>query len=205
MRPLRPLILIVGILIVAAGVILAVVPLVPDTSKSVSANSPATFHLGFRVPVLPSEPVAASWTSSASVTIVLRTCASINSSATTIWGQCTGGSNVTMTGTSGSTTTSIPPGGYLWVALVGPAAPGANHTASLALSTSSPSGALGLWAFGGLLVALGALFLYRKRKRIRAAEASRLAALSTPLGAPPPIDPPGSSPADESTSSGPRS
>jgi len=164
MRSTRPLVLIVGILIVISGVVLVAVPLFPDTTKTVTPEVPADFHISGRVPVLPGEPVSASWSSTVAVTVVLRTCRSIDAAASSIWGQCTGGSNLTRTGSSGFVWTTVPVGSYLWVALLNPTGTTGNVSASVALTTASPSDALGLWLFGGLIVVLGVLLVRRKKR-----------------------------------------
>ena len=180
MRSTRHLVLIVGILVVISGVVLASVPLFPDTTKTVTAAMPVNFHISSRVPVLPSEPVSVSWSSADAVTVVLRTCSSIDANASAIWGQCTGGSNVTRTGASGFVWTTVPLGAYLWVAVFLPGGATSNVSASVALTTTSPSGALGLWAFGGLVVILGAL-LVRRKKRARTAELPLVPSLVNPV------------------------
>ncbi|MGI0129885.1 MAG: hypothetical protein ACREEC_07025, partial [Thermoplasmata archaeon] len=147
---MRPVILIVGIIIIIAGVVLLTVPLTQSGTKTIDATTPAHFHVTERVPVESSQPVTATWSSSSSVTLVIRTCSSINLSAPQ-WAQCTGGSNLTETGSSGSASTSVPVGGYLWVVLLVPAGAG-NLSATVSVTTTLSTEALGLFGLGALVI-----------------------------------------------------
>ena len=175
---MRPLIVVIGIVLIIVGVVLLEVPFVAHGTKTVTETTPATFHVGEEVPIL-QEPISASWTSATSVTIVARTCSSLDSSASSIWGQCTGGSNQTVTGKSGSFSPSVPIGGYLWVVLVPTGIGPANASASVGISTSLPSGALGLWGLGGIIVIAGVL-LHRRKRAVPPEEGPPAAALQTP-------------------------
>jgi hypothetical protein len=175
---MRPVILLVGIIIIVAGVVLLEVPFLQSSAKTVTATTPAHFHVTERVQVLASQPVSVSWSSNTSVTLVLRTCSSINLSANT-WGQCTGGSNLTETGTSGSVATNVPVGGYLWAVVLPTGGAGTNRSASVSVATGLPTEALGLWGLGGLIVIVG-LLLRGRKKPVSAVEPSPAAAPATP-------------------------
>ena len=160
---MRPVILIIGILVIIAGVVIAEVPFDQSGSKTITPTSPIAFHISQHVAVVPNEPVVLSWSSSAPVTVAIQTCSSINSNAPSIWSQCTGGSNQTQTGTSGSWSTSLPAGGgYLWIGIITTAGSGTSPTVSTSVKTSVPTGALGLWVIGALIVVAGVLLRRRK-------------------------------------------
>lgn len=201
---MRPVVLIVGILVIIAGVVLAEVPFDQSGSKTVTAASPGHFHISQHVPVVPSEPVSLSWSSSTPVTVAILSCSSINLNASSIWAECTGGSNQTQTGTSGTVSTTVPSsGGYLWVGLITTAGSGASPTVSASIKTPIPSGALALWVVGALIVVVGVLLRGRKRRAPSAgvpAPAAGEAPAEVPSGAPPPAAPPPrppSAPAEE--------
>jgi hypothetical protein len=160
---MRPVILLVGIVVIIAGVVLLEVPLSQSASKTVTTTAPAHFHYTERVPVLSSAPVAIGWSSNTSVTLVLRTCSSINLTASPIWSQCTGGANLTETGTSGSVSTTVPVGGYVWAVLLAPSGGGANLAASVHVTTPYTTEAVGLWALGAIIVIAGILLRHRKK------------------------------------------
>ncbi len=161
---MRPLIVLIGIVIVIGGVVLAVVPVDPVTSKDITASSPSHYHISERVPVLPSEPVSLSWSSNVSTTVILLTCSSIYLNASSVWAQCTGGSNQSETGTSGSWSLSVPTGGqYLWFGVIAGSGALSNPAVTVSIKTAVPTGALGLWIIGALIVLVG-LFLRGRKK-----------------------------------------
>jgi hypothetical protein len=161
---MRPLILIVGIIIIIGGVVLLEEPLSQSGSKTITPTTPAHFHITERVPIQSSQPVTLSWSSNTSVNLVLLTCSSINTSAPE-WMQCAGGSNLTETGSSGSATTNVPVGGYLWVVVLGPS----TESASVHVTTTLSTEAIGLFGLGALVVIVG-LLLRRGKKPVAAAE-----------------------------------
>lgn len=161
---MRVVVLIVGILVVAVGFVPLEVVFDTHSTKTTSVTTPVDFKIYERYYVLANEPATASWTSSTHVTLVARTCSSIDLTQANIWAQCTGGSNVSASGTSGTISTLAPVKGYLWVGILSPAGSTANNTASVTLTTDYQTIAIGLWGIGGILVLAGAL-LPRGRKR----------------------------------------
>ena len=130
-----------------------------------TATTPAHFHFTERVQVQSSERVSVSWTSNVSVTLVMSTCSSLDASAPSLWGQCTGGANFTETGSSGSVATTAPVGGYLWVVLLEPTNPGANLSAAVSVTTPFTTEALGTLGLGGVVVVVAVLL--RRGKKVR--------------------------------------
>jgi hypothetical protein len=194
---MRPLILIVGIIIIIGGVVLLEEPLSQSGSKTITPTTPAHFHITERVPIQSSQPVTLSWSSNTSVNLIVLTCSSINTSAPE-WMQCTGGSNLTETGSSGSATTNVPVGGYLWVVVLG----SSTESASVHVTTTLSTEAIGLFGLGAIVVIVG-LLLRRGKKPVAAAEApetsppapARAEVQPSPAAPPPtPAESPGEAP-----------
>jgi hypothetical protein len=161
---MRLIIVIVGIIVVIAGVVLWVVPLTQSGSKTINESTPAHFHVTEHVQLQSTQAVSASWSASASVSVVILTCSSINLNASSIWQQCTGGSNHTETGSSGSVSIGVPVGGYLWIGIVAGGSAGTNPSASVYVTTTLSDEAIGLWGLGALVAIIG-LLLRRGKPR----------------------------------------
>lgn len=161
---MRPLLLILGIVILIPGLVLLLVPLVPHPAKDVTTTTLFSYHATERVPLLSSLPVAVSWTSSTPVTVRLYVCPTFSPGATNISILCPNANFQTESGTSGGTTVSIPNNGGVAVTLA-PGSP-AGSTVSVTLKATSPTVGLGLVGLGAVVVVVS--FLFKRRPAVPA-------------------------------------
>ena len=181
---MRPVVLIVGVLIVASGIVPLTVPLYSHFTKTVSVTTPQNWFIRERFSMLADDSATAKWSSNSSVTLIVRTCSSIDASASSIWGQCTGGSNVTVVGSSGTVTRSVPVRGYLWIVVQAPVGSTVNQSATVSVTSTYQEAAIGLFGLGGVIVVVGVLL--RGRKRMPRVASTPVAPAGTAGVAPPP-------------------
>lgn len=143
---------ILGIALILAGIVLAAVPLLSHTGKTITPGIPFTYHVSETVPILSTVPVVVSWSSTAPVGVAMWTCSSFNGNLSTLTTQCPESHAISQSGTSGSATVSVPVGNTLVVAAQ--SSGGAGGTPSVAISLKSTSSTIG---FG--LIALGVIVM----------------------------------------------
>jgi hypothetical protein len=161
----RPVLVVVGVIILIIGLVLFEVPLLSHPAKTVTLSppTPIIYNASETIGITATEPVSVSWTSTTPITMEIVTCKSELSSPSTPTGA--GCSSVTQTGTSGSSTRAVPVHGSLWVGLN--SSNPSSASATVTLKSASPTAGLGLVGLGVLILLIG-LALRRPRSPVPA-------------------------------------
>ncbi|MCI4355716.1 MAG: hypothetical protein L3K18_01045 [Thermoplasmata archaeon] len=167
-------IVVVGIVLLVIGAVLLFVPLVPQPDQTVKSNSSLPFDLfsvsGFSV--TGSIPVAVSWTSNGTVTVV----AAAGSSEAQYTGASGGVSGlVTQTGTSGSFSLNQPDGGEVVLGVLsGSAFGGSSSNATVAFHVTVAQTTVGsLLLIVGIVILIVGIVLKSKSAKMAAPAANQ--------------------------------
>jgi hypothetical protein len=149
--------MVIGVAVVAAGLILALVPLFDGPSQVLTpSHTTAAFNATTTLSLSPDWTIGLTWASNQNVSLLVVVCRSIEEHA-----ACPGASYTVLNGTAGAGTFSVPVGGTLLVGIVSSPSHGLSVIVQL-----KPA----LLAVGTLLVIVGAattligVFLPRTRR-----------------------------------------
>jgi hypothetical protein len=186
------IVLIIGIGLILVGIALAALPLLPHPGKTITPGIPFSYHVSEVVPILPSIPVAVSWSSTAPAEVTMWSCPSFNGNASTLGAQCTRSLTTSQNGTSGSATITIPNGGNLVVTAQPGSGSSASPSVSISLKSTSTTIGFGLLVLGVLVLIVG-VFLTREPAE---PDSEAPPPVSRPSG-PEPSEPAGPSPPED--------
>lgn len=116
---MRWILTVLGVAVVVAGLVLALVPLFDGPSKVLtSSQTDVGFNATTPFSVTGSWPIGLSWSSNRQVSLLVVVCHSVNQSASSLATVCPGSSFTRLNGTSGTETFNVPLGGVLLIGIV---------------------------------------------------------------------------------------
>jgi len=111
--------LVIGVALVATGLVLSFVPLFAGPSKVLTSSQPeAAFNATTPISLTGSWTIGMTWSSNHAVSLLVFVCRSINLNAPSFQTVCPGASSTLLNGTSGAETFSVPLGGTLLIGIV---------------------------------------------------------------------------------------
>jgi hypothetical protein len=163
LRPMRRLLVVIGVAIAVVGFVLSFVPIFNGPSEDLTPAHPtAAFNATTTLSIAPVWTVGLSWSSNQKVSLLVVICQSVSQSATVGHSACPNASYTVLNGTSGYSTFSVPLHGTLLVGIV--SAPG--HGLSVEVQSRPTLLSIGalLVVGGGVIIAVG--FVPRRRQRL---------------------------------------
>ena len=116
---MRKILTLLGVALVVAGLLLALVPLFAGPSKVLTpSQSVVAFNATTPISLTGAWPIGLSWSSNRAVSLLVVICQSVNQSASSLATICPGAALTRLSGTSGTETFNVPLGGVLLIGIV---------------------------------------------------------------------------------------
>jgi hypothetical protein len=169
-HPARPLLLVIGLALVAAGLVVSLVPIFNGPSQTLTSSHPtAAFNATATLSLAPDWTVGLSWSSNQRVSLLAVVCRSVNISGSSMESACPGAVYTVLNGTSGSGTFSVPLRGTLLVGIVSTPSHGVRVDVQLKPTLGFEGTVL---VIGGVGAAVAA-FIPRRRRRLETADTAK--------------------------------